>query len=167
MPLLKITGIIRKMRLAIQSLTLFRNAAHPADLRAINVQHFEIPALIPQLLCHSLNVHAEVVPQEIADLCVFVVAGERGRGFGVGGVDVDVCGGVAVCAPSGLRAARHHVGVGVQCGQGRVGDGFDFLFGVVVDAEAVDDAVDDEDLLLLVRRRGEKVRGVFDGEALG
>jgi len=36
-----------------------------------------------------------------------------------------------------------------------------------VDAEAVDNAIDDKDLLLLVRRRGEKVRGVFDGQAFG
>ena len=36
-----------------------------------------------------------------------------------------------------------------------------------MDAEAVGDAVDDEDLLLLVRRRREEVGCVFDGEALG
>lgn len=66
-------------------------------------------------------------------------------------VDVDVRGGVAVGAPARLRAARDHVCVGVQGGQGRVGDGFDLLLGVVVDAQAGGDAVDDEDLLLLVR----------------
>jgi hypothetical protein len=74
---------------------------------------------------------------------------------------------VAVRAPARLRAARDHVCVGVQCGQGRVGDGFDLLLGVVVDAQAGGDAVDDEDLLLLVRGRREEVAGVLGGEALG
>lgn len=70
-------------------------------------------------------------------------------------------------APPRLRAARDHVCVGVERSQRRIGDGFDFFLGVVVDAEAAGDAVDDEDLLLLVRGRGDEVGGVFDGEALG
>jgi hypothetical protein len=36
-----------------------------------------------------------------------------------------------------------------------------------VDAEPVGDAVDDKYFLLLVRRRREQVRRVFNGEALG
>lgn len=36
-----------------------------------------------------------------------------------------------------------------------------------MDAEAIGDAVYDENLLLFVRGRGEEVGGVFDGEALG
>ena len=36
-----------------------------------------------------------------------------------------------------------------------------------MNAEAISDAVDDKDLLLLMRGRGEEVACKFDGEALG
>jgi hypothetical protein len=73
---------------------------------------------------------------------------------------------VTVCAPSCLRTARDHVGIRVECGQGCVSNSFDLFFGVVMDAQAVDDTVDDKDLLLLMRGRGEKVARILDGEAL-
>lgn len=70
-------------------------------------------------------------------------------------------------APPRLTAARDHFCVRVQRGQRRVGDGFNFFLGIVVNAQAVGDAVDNKDFLLLVRGRGEEVACVFDGEAFG
>lgn len=167
MPLPEIARVVRQMCLAIQALAVEGELAHPADLGTGRIRNFEIGAFLAELLGDGVDVDGEEGAQELADLGVLVVAGEGGSGARVRGVDVDVGGGVAVGGPAGLGAPREHVGVGVECGLGRVGDGFDFFFRVVVDAEAGGDAVDDEDLLLLVRGRGEEVGCVFDGETLG
>ena len=53
-------------------------------------------------------------------------------------------------APPCLRAAGDHICVGIQSGEWSVRNGFDFFLGVVMDAEALGDAVDDEDLLSLM-----------------
>lgn len=166
-PLLEVSGVVCKMRLTIKPLTLLRDLTHPTDLRTIHVQHLEILALLSQLLCHSFDIHLEIIPQELSDFGILMITHQRRSLLRIRRVYVHVCGGVAVCAPACLRTARDHVGVTVQSGQGRVGDGFDLLLCVIVDTEAVDYAVDDEDLFLLVRRRGEKVRGVFDGQTFG
>ena len=151
MPLLEVARVIRKMRLSIQPLPLLRNLPHPPHLRPIRTQRLEILPLLPQLLRHRLHINLEIIPQKLAHFRILMITHQRLGLLRIRAVDVDVRGGVAVGAPARLRAARDHVCVGVQGSQGRVGDGFDLLLGVVVDAQAGGDAVDDEDLLLLVR----------------
>ena len=72
-PLLEVPRIVRKMRLTVQSLTLLRDLVHPTDFRAIDIQHLEIFAFLPQLLCHSFNIHAQIVPEELANFGVLMV----------------------------------------------------------------------------------------------
>jgi hypothetical protein len=165
--LLEITCVIREMRLAIQPLALLWHLTHPAHRSTISIQDLEILALLSQLLRYGLDINVKVITEELADLGILMIPNQRLSLLRIRRVDIDVCGRVAVRTPPRLRAARDHVCVGVECGQRCVCDGFDFLFRVVVDAEAVGDAVDDEDLLLLVRGRREEVGGVLDGEAFG
>lgn len=102
MPLPEIARIVRQVRLPIQPLPLLRHLAHPTDLCPIHPSDLEIPALLPQLPRHSLNIHREIIPQKSADLCILMVPHERSRLPRIGRVDVDVCSGVSVGAPPGL-----------------------------------------------------------------
>lgn len=102
MPLLEITRVVGKMRLAIQSLALLRHLAHPAHHSTVGIRNLQIPALLSQLLRHSLDINLQIVSQKRADLRVLMVA-DQGRGLArIRGINVDVCGRVAVRTPSRL-----------------------------------------------------------------
>ena len=92
MPLLEVTRVIRKMRLAVQPLALLRDLAHPAHSSAVGIQNFKVFALLPELLRYSLNIYVKVVAEEFANFGILMVADQR-RGFlGIRRIDVDVCG---------------------------------------------------------------------------
>jgi len=166
-PLLEVPTITRNMILPIQSLPLLRHFPHPTNLLTTRRLDLEIRTLTAQFLRHGIDIHTQILSQEISDLRVLVVPRKRLRSLGVGRVDIDVRGGVAVRAPAGLTAARHHVCVLVQAGRGVFDEVVDFIHGGVVDAESVFDLVGDEVVLLVVGGRGEEVFGVLEGEALG
>ena len=163
----KIPTICRNMILPIQSLTLFRNLTHPPHLLATHSRHFKIRAFLPQLTRNSINIHAQIIPQKLSNLSILVIAYECFRSVRVRGVDIYVCGAVAVRTPPGLAAAGHHVCVLVQCGRGVLYKVVDFIERGVEYAQSVFDLVFDEIVLLLVGRRVGEVRVVTQGHALG
>lgn len=93
------------MALTIQPLLVSRNTAQ---------KHIFAHTLhmLFQLFRDFLNfiAKAEVIAKKLSNFCVLVIAAESFGGDGVGGVDVDVCSGVAVCAPACLCSAGDHVG---------------------------------------------------------
>lgn len=95
--------------------------------------------LLPQLLRDGVDVDAEILAQEAADVRVLHVSADGVGAGAAGAVDVDVDSGVAVGAPADLRADRDHLGeYGLREFRVR-GDGCDFLVCGIQYAEAGDD----------------------------
>ncbi len=107
----KVTFRLHEMGLAIQTLSLVGNDAHPADFRAVYIRDRQPGALFSELFGHGFDVNVEIVAEEIANLCVLVVADQGESSLGIGRVDVDICGTVAMRAPTGLRPSRNNFGV--------------------------------------------------------
>jgi hypothetical protein len=155
LPKLTLIALKRQMALAIKPLALLRQGAQPRLLLPLSLKQH---TLLLQLLRHRIDIHAQIIPQELADLGVLVVAHERGGALGVGSVDVDVCTAVAVGGPAGLAAAGERVGEAVLRFFRAVDESVDFGVGVVFDAEAGGEGgFDMGDLVVAGGRVGEEI----------
>jgi hypothetical protein len=142
--LLEIPLVVIRMVLSIKSLTKGRHGAHPANLVASSVGGIELRTLLFQLLGNSINIHIKVVPKEVTNFRVLVVAGERRSSLWVGAEDVDVCSGMAVGTPASLGSAGDDIGKCIWCRVWGINKQVDLLLAVIVHSQALFDLVGDE-----------------------
>lgn len=148
-------------RLESVNCQLMQAPPHP---RILPIHHtLTIHPLLLQLLRHRLQIQLQKVPDKLADIRIFVVSVQSLAALRA--VDVDVHARVAVRAPANLCAAGDDVRKD-PCGTGFGGfEGFDFVLGGVVDAEAVGEECLLDEVVFLVFGTGET--RVCSGEELG